>query len=102
QDVPHQSRLRLYRDARLRAQLPDAGTDPAGRYPGASVRRRHGMRDARAEGGSEHVPVEGAEGAGSAGGAPDTLLPPGASASLRLDGVLSTAVTDARAGIAAS
>src|SRR5713101_1326275 len=30
QDVPHQLRLRLYRDARFRAQLPDARIDPAG------------------------------------------------------------------------
>ena len=30
QDVPHQPRLRLHRDARFRAQLPDARTDPAG------------------------------------------------------------------------
>ena len=46
-------------------KLPDARADPAGRYPGASVRRRHGSRDARAEGRSEHVPVEGAQGADS-------------------------------------
>ena len=37
-------------------------------------------RDARAEGRGEHVPVEGAQGADSAGGAPDPFLPPGASA----------------------
>ena len=30
QDVPHQPRLRLHRDARFRAQLPDAPTDSAG------------------------------------------------------------------------
>ena len=81
-----QPRLRLHRDTRFRAQLPDARTDPAGRYPGASVRRRHGGRDARAEGRSEHVPVEGAQGADSPGGAPDTFLPPGASACFCLDG----------------
>ena len=63
------------RDARFRAQLPDAGADPAGRYSGASLRGRDGSRDARAEGGGEHVPVEGAEGADSAGGAPDPLVP---------------------------
>src|SRR5262249_20952478 len=40
---------------------------------------------ARAEGRSEHVPVEGAEGADSPGGAPDTFLPRGASASFGLD-----------------
>src|SRR5437870_6030262 len=66
--------------------MPDARPDPAGRCPGASVRRRHGGRDARAEGRSEHVPVEGAQGADSPGGAPDTFLPPGASACFRLDG----------------
>ncbi len=80
------ARLRLHRDARFRAQLPDAGADPAGRCPGASVRRRHGGRDARAEGRSEHVPVEGTQGADSAGGAPDTFLSPGASACFCLDG----------------
>ena len=80
EDVSHQPRLRLHRDARFRAQLPDARADPAGRCPGASVRRRHGVRDARAEGRSEHVSVEGAEGADSAGGAPDPFLPAGASA----------------------
>ena len=79
QDVPHQPRLRLHRDARFRAQLPDARPDPAGRHPGASVRRGHGGRDARAEGRSEHLPVEGAQGADSPGGAPDTVLPSGAS-----------------------
>src|SRR5712691_424270 len=30
EDVPHQPRLRLHRDARFRAELPDALTDPAG------------------------------------------------------------------------
>ena len=30
QDVPHQPRLRLHRDTRFRAQVPDARTDPAG------------------------------------------------------------------------
>ena len=47
-----------------------------------SVRCRHGGRDARAEGRSEHVPVEGAQGTDSSGGAPDTFLPAGASACL--------------------
>ena len=63
-------------------KLPDARTDPAGRYPGASVRRRHGSRDARAKGRSEHVPLEGAQGADSPGGAPDTVLLKGTSAGL--------------------
>src|SRR5881628_1002954 len=43
-----------------------------------------GGRDARAERRSEHVPVEGAQGADSAGGAPDAFLPSGASACLGL------------------
>jgi len=72
----------LYGDARLRAQLSDPGADPAGRYSGASLRGRHGGGDAGAQGGGEHVPVEGAEGAHSAGGAPDSLLPAGALAGL--------------------
>ena len=83
QDVPHQRRLRLHRDARLRAPVPDAGADPAGRHPGAPVRRRHGGRDARAERRGEHVPVEGAEGTDSARGAPDPIVPSRASAGAR-------------------
>ena len=47
--------------------------------PGSSVRRRHGNRDARAEGRSEHVPVEGAQRTDSPGGPPNTFLPAGAS-----------------------
>ena len=47
---------------------------------------RHGSRDARAEGRIEHVPLEGTAGADSPGGAPDTFLPPGASAGFDLDG----------------
>ena len=89
-DVPQERRLRLHRDARFRAQLPDARADPAGRHPGASLRGRHGVRDARAEGRSEHVPVEGAQGADSAGGAPDTFLPQGASARFCLAGAIHT------------
>src|SRR4029077_16423195 len=50
--------------------------------PGPPVRRRDGKRDARAERGGEPVPLEGTEGADSAGGAPDPLLPQGASAGL--------------------
>ena len=61
-------------------ELPDAGADPAGRYPGPSLCRRHGVGDAGAERRSQHVPVEGAQGAGSAGGAPDPFLPPRAPA----------------------
>ena len=53
--------------------------------PRASVRGGHGGRDARAEGRSEHVPVEGAQGADSARGAADTLVHALASASLFVD-----------------
>src|SRR5205085_3893548 len=60
-------------------ELPDAGADPAGRYSGAPVRGRHGSRVAGAEGRSEHVPLEGAEGAHPAGDTADTLIPPRAS-----------------------
>ena len=48
--------------------LPD--DVPAHPYDG-----RDGVGDAGAERGSQHVPVEGAEGADSAGGAPDPLVP---------------------------
>ena len=44
------------------------------------------MRDARAELRSEHVPVEGAQGADSSGGAADPFLPSGASAGFCVDG----------------
>src|SRR5215468_2588441 len=89
QDVSHQPRLRIHGDARFRPQLPDAGADPARRHPGASLCGCDGGRDAGAERRGEHVPVEGAEGAGSARGAADPLLPPrtpargGVKASLR-------------------
>src|SRR5437870_999758 len=45
---------------------------------GAAVRRQDRGGDPRAERRVEHVPVEGAEGADSAGGAPDTFIPAGA------------------------
>ena len=70
--------------------MSDARPDPAGRCPGASVRRRHGGRDARAEGRSEHLPVEGAQRADSSSGASDTFLSPGVSACVCLDGDVST------------
>ena len=47
-------------------------------------------RDARAELRSEHVPVEGAQGADSAGSAPDPFVPPGTSPCFRLDGGVHT------------
>ena len=62
QDVPLQPRLRLHRDARFRARVPDADTGPAGRRPGAPVRRGHGVRASRAERRSEPLSVEGAQG----------------------------------------
>ena len=75
QDVPHRSRFRLHGDARFRAPVPDAGADPARRYPGASLCGRDGERDAGAERGSQPVSVEGAERAGPARGAPDPIVP---------------------------
>src|SRR5437773_2559046 len=63
----------------VRMRCDIARTDPAGRCRSASVRRRHGGRDACAEGRSEHVPVEGTQGAESPRDTPDTFLPPGAS-----------------------
>ena len=49
QDVPHQLPLRLYRDARFRAPLPDARVDPAARYP-AAVAMEAAMLAPEAEG----------------------------------------------------
>ncbi len=79
QNVRNQSRLRLHRDTGFRARLPEPDPDPAGRRPGAPLRRRHGVRDARAESRSEHLPLERAQRADSSGGAPDPFLPQGAS-----------------------
>src|SRR5437867_12810056 len=47
------------------------------------------MRYARAEGRSQHVPVEGTQGADSPGGAPDPFVPEGASAGycVRISGI---------------
>src|SRR5207302_11137893 len=59
---------------------PDLG--PAGRRPRAPLRRRHGVRDARAESRSEHLSLERAQRADSAGSAPNPFLPQGASACL--------------------
>ena len=80
----HQARrLRVHRDARFRACLPDPDPGPAGRRPGAPVRRGHGDRTSGAEGRGEHLPLEGIQGADSAGGAPGACLPPGASPRVR-------------------
>src|SRR5439155_24880296 len=62
------------------ARLPDARAGPAGRHPRAPVRRRHGVRAARAEVRSEPLPLEGAQGQNSLGSAPGTLFSAGASA----------------------
>ena len=77
EDVPRQPRLRLHRDARLRAQLPDADPGPAGRRPGAPVRRGDGVSAARAELRSEHLPVEGDQGTGRRGAAPRSRVSSG-------------------------
>ena len=86
QNVPQQSGLRVHGDARFRTPVPDAGADPAGRYPGASLCRGDGVGDAGAESRSQHLPVEGAQGEGAAGGAPDPVVPPCASACVDLRG----------------
>ena len=74
-NVPHQPGFRLHRDARLRPPVPDAGLDPARRYPRTPLRGRDGERAAGAERGSQPVSVEGAERAGAARGAPDPIFP---------------------------
>ena len=50
--------------------------------PAHPLRRRYGVRDARAESRSEHLPLERAQRADSPGGAPNPFLPQGASACL--------------------
>ena len=77
-DVPRQRRLRLHRDARLRAFVPDTDPGPAGRRPGAPVRRGHGGRASRAEGRREPLPLEGAEEPDPPSGATRARVPPGA------------------------
>ena len=67
---------------RDRAQLPKPGAHPAGRRPPAPLRARHGVRDARAEIRSEHLPLERAQRTDSAGSAPNPFLPQGASVCL--------------------
>ena len=79
--------FRLHGHARFRAPVPDAGLDPARRYPRTPLRGRHGDGDAGAERGSQPVPVEGAEGAGPAGGASDPVVPARAPAGAGLMGV---------------
>jgi hypothetical protein len=77
--LPLARRLRLQRDARLRTHLPDADADHAGRHAGAPVRGLHGGRGAGAEGRSDEVSLEGAEGPDPPSGATRARLPPGAS-----------------------
>src|SRR5215470_14518311 len=66
--------------------MQDAGADSARRHPGAPVRCRDGGRDARAERGSEHLPVEGTEGAHPVGGPSDPFVPARPSAEDDVDG----------------
>ena len=56
QHVPGSRRLRVYRDPRFCARLPDADPGPAGRRAGAPVRRRDGDRASGAERAGEPVP----------------------------------------------
>ena len=63
-------------------QTPVPGT--ARRRAGTPVPRRHGIRDARTEVGSEHVPVERTQGTDSHRRAADTLIPQGASAGVTI------------------
>ena len=62
--------------------------------PAHPLRGRHGVRDARAESRSEHVPVEGTQGANSSGGPPDPFLPQGASACIGVEAQSSSANTN--------
>src|SRR5207247_537359 len=82
QDVRDRPRLRVHRDTRFRAELPKPDPGPPGRGPRAPICRRHGVRDARAKGRGEHLPLERTQGANSPGGAPNSFLPQGASACL--------------------
>ena len=67
--------FRLHGHARFRPPVPDAGADPARRYPRAPLRGCHGERAAGAECGSQPVSVEGAERSGAAGGTSDPIIP---------------------------
>ena len=81
-DVRNQPRLRLHRDTRFRPWLPKSDPHLAGRSPRPSLCRRHGMRDARAKGRSEHFPLETAGGTNPPGSAANSFIPAGASACL--------------------
>jgi hypothetical protein len=76
QHVSRPFRFRVYRVARFRAVVSDAGFGAAGRCPGASLRRRHGVSTPRAEVRSEPVSLERSQGTGSPDGAPHSFLPP--------------------------
>ena len=77
QDVPRQRRLRVHRDARLRARLPDSDPGAARRRPAASLRGGDGGGDAGAQLAGQHVSVEGRAGEDSAGGASYQDVPEG-------------------------
>src|SRR5207244_1164622 len=62
QDVRDRPRFRLHRDTQFRAELPKPDPGPAGRGPRAPIRRRHGVRDARAKGRGEHLSLERTQG----------------------------------------
>ena len=64
---------------RFRAQLPHADPGPAGRRPGAPLRRRDGECASGTQRTSEPLPVEGHPGQDPAGGAPHPYLPQGVS-----------------------
>src|SRR4029453_15356197 len=86
---------------RFRAKLPEPNPGPAGRRPRAPISRRHGVRDARAKERSEHLPLEGTQGANPSGGAPDSFLPQGASPRVIVEPVPSDGPTvSGRSGLA--
>ena len=62
QPLPRPARLRVQRVARLRACVPDADAGDAGRHAGAPLPGRHGDRGAGAEGRSDGLSLEGAQG----------------------------------------
>ena len=76
-----QRRLRIHRDPRFRARLPDADPGPARRRAGASLRGGDGKRAPRAQCAGEHLSVEGHPGPDPARVAPRPHIPQGASAS---------------------
>ena len=63
----------------FRARLPDAGPGPAGRRPGAPLRRRDGERASGTQRAGEPLPMEGHPRQDPLGGAPHPHLPAGIS-----------------------